>query len=336
MPFVPELGMRVFDPLQAYQTGLEAASGVDSAFQNAALRKMQAARAQQLMQQNMLRQQGIKGYQESYQKAIAAGKKPLDASVESFVEWAPYFDPQGFRTSLAGLEGVQARESIAEARRQIDLLKVENASEMLRERMRESEERLRIMQDNQQRLQREGEERQKIQEERNKMQEERNKARSDYEQGQLDLGKERAETARLKNKSTALKEIEANPDLDRLRREARLADTQLRELKNTKIGWGKMLAGPVLGALALRHDKASLEKEIKKAEENKAAADKAYENKRRELMKARGLEEEGAAANEEEMPEESPVQPPASTTTPAAGGNRVLQFVPGQGFRPKQ
>lgn len=140
MPFSSELGMRTFDPLAAYQTGLAAASGVDEAFANAPVRQMQMQKMREQAQAMALRQEGMKRYQSKYQELISGGKSPLDAATQSYVEAAPFFDPQGFHTTINSLQNAETRQKVEEGKRAMDLLKIENVQRLIEERRQHSDE----------------------------------------------------------------------------------------------------------------------------------------------------------------------------------------------------
>lgn len=146
MPFVPELGMNVTDPLAAYAAGQRTGQTFADAFQQAPIRAANVERLKTLAHQRQMRDVGTHGYQQDYNQLIQQGKKPIEASVEAFVKWAPYFDPAGFRTALGSIEGAEVRKVQAELREKMDEFRLQYMMDKLQNDTRIAEMREKALQ----------------------------------------------------------------------------------------------------------------------------------------------------------------------------------------------
>src|SRR5689334_17880805 len=112
MPFIPQLGMSVDDPLAAYASGQPAAAAFERAYENEPERQRQLQQLQQTAQENALRMQGRALYQKRFQELMQQpGTSPAQAAAAAFVEYAPYFDPRGAHTAVGQIYNADVREA---------------------------------------------------------------------------------------------------------------------------------------------------------------------------------------------------------------------------------
>lgn len=103
MPYVPELGMRVFDPREAAQEGMQAGQMFAQAYQGAQNRalnargldlderklKMLEEETHRKAQQQLHRQVGMASFQADTQALIQAGHDENEARKTAFMKWSP-------------------------------------------------------------------------------------------------------------------------------------------------------------------------------------------------------------------------------------------------------